>query len=124
MAELTIFNFLNQIFFQKENFPYDKKIAPAYQLSMWLSHDNELLDIVNAVNKFQFLLPNEVIYNYYRDAVPKRKRHIKWVKKTPYKYKDHIEKLQEKYPEMSTREAKMFLTYLLHGKKKSAEIKI
>lgn len=123
MSEVTLFNILNNIFFEKEKFIYDKKAAPAYALSMWLSHDEELLDIVNDINKFQFLLPDEVIYKYYRDMVPKKKRNIKWIKKTEYKYKDHITKLQEKYPEMSTREARMYLTYLLHGKKNIKSVK-
>ena len=108
---------INNIFFQKEKFIYDKKVAPAYALSMWLSHDEDLLDIVNDINRFQFLLPDEVIYKYYRDMVPKKKRNIKWIKKTEDRFKEHVKKLQEKYPEMSTREARMYLTYLLHGKK-------
>lgn len=123
MAETTFFNILNNIFFSKEKFIYDKKIASAYALSAWLSHDNELLEVVNAINKFQFLLPDEIIYKYYRDIVPKKKRNIKWIKKTEDRFKEHIKKLQEKYPEMSTREARMYLTYLLHGKKNIKSVK-
>jgi hypothetical protein len=117
MSETTLFNILSNIFFSKEKYIYDKKIASAYALSLWLSHDNELLDIVNEINKYQFLLPDEVIYKYFRNIVPKKKRNIKWIKKTPDKYKEHITKLKEKYPELSSREARMYLTYLLYGKK-------
>jgi hypothetical protein len=117
MSETTLFNILSNIFFSKEKYIYDKKIASAYALSLWLSHDNELLDIVNEINKYQFLLPDEVIYKYFRNIVPKKKRNIKWIKKTPDKYKEHITKLKEKYPELSSREARMYLTYLLYAKR-------
>jgi hypothetical protein len=123
MSEVTLFNILNNIFFEKEKFIYDKKAAPAYALSMWLSHDQELLNIVNDINRFQFLLPDEVIYRYYRYMIPKKKRNIKWIKKIEDRFKEHIKKLQEKNPEMSTREARMYITYLLHGKKNIKNVK-
>ena len=41
MAEKTIFDYLNNIY-NKGNLGYDKKVAPAYLISMWLSHDKGL----------------------------------------------------------------------------------
>jgi hypothetical protein len=81
--EITIFDYLNQIFYKSNKLEYDKKIAPAYMLSMWLSHDPKLIDIVNNLNSLQFILKDDIIYKYYMSKVPKGKRFIKWIKKTP-----------------------------------------
>lgn len=52
-------------------------------LSMWLSHDSNLIDTVNKINRLHFALRDDIIYKYYMDKVPKGKRWIKWVKKEP-----------------------------------------
>jgi len=80
MAEKTIFDYLNNIYL-KGDLKYDKKLAPVYLISLWLSHDKQLLDIVDKINEFQFFLPDNLIYEYYYHKVPKGKRYIKWVKK-------------------------------------------
>lgn len=80
MAEKTIFDYLNNLYF-KQGLVYDKKIAPAYLLSLWLSHDKGLVDIVNVVNEFQFFLSDDLIYKYYYYKIPQGKRYLKWVKK-------------------------------------------
>jgi len=110
--EPNLFTFLNQIQTKNRKHPYDKKIANAYMLTQWLSHDKELVKKVNDINKHQFVLPDKVIYEYYMSIIPAGKRYLKWVKKRKqdYKMKKRIEKLKEIYPEMSTRECKMFLT--------------
>ncbi len=48
---------------------------------MWLSHDPELIDIVNKLNPLQFLLKDDIIYQYYFEKVPKGRRFIRWTKK-------------------------------------------
>lgn len=89
--EKTIFTYLNSIYYKKE-IPYDKKIAPAYMLSLWLSHDKGLIDIVDKINEYQFLISDELIYQYYYYKVPSGSRYIKWVKK------DEVDKkAKEKY---------------------------
>lgn len=115
----NMFTFLNQIQNKRRTEPYDKKIANAYMLSMWLSHDKALIDKVNDINKYQFILPDEVIYEYYMNAVPQGKRYLKWVKKRKedIQMKKRIIKLQEHNPTLSTRECKMVLTYLMNRKK-------
>ena len=65
----------------KDKIPYDKKLAPAYMLSLWLSHDKTLIDTVDKINEFQFLLSDDLIYKYYFDKIPKGRRYIKWTKK-------------------------------------------
>lgn len=93
MADKTIFDYLNAIFFKRE-IPYDKKTCSSYLLSLWLSHDKGLVDIVNTVNEFQFFLPDNLIYRYYYHKVPIGKRYIKWVKK------DEVDKkVKERYDE-------------------------
>lgn len=77
----TLFDFLNQILYKKDKLEYDKKIAPAYMLSMFLSHDNNLIDIVNKINKYQFNISDKIVYDYYYDKIPKGKRYLKWTKK-------------------------------------------
>lgn len=108
--KLGLFDFVKQLSAVKEKYPYDKKIAPAYMLSMVLSHDGKLVDIVNEINKYQFLLPDEVIYKYYRSIVPKGNRYIKWVKKKSDKnFEKKVDEMQEKYPRLSKRDIKICL---------------
>lgn len=80
MKELTIFDYLNDIYL-KGKLKYNKKICSSYLLSMWLSHDKQLIDITNEINEFQFFLSDELIYKYYYYKVPQGKRFIRWVKK-------------------------------------------
>lgn len=74
--KLTLFDTLNAIFYKKD-FKYDKKIANSYILSMGLSMDKGLIDIVNKMNKYLFDLPDELVYTYYYKTVPKGRRYLK-----------------------------------------------
>jgi len=106
--EINIFTFLNQINYKKGSVKYDKKVASAYLLSLWLSHDKNIIDIVNEINHLQFDLPDDIIYNYYHSKIPKGKRFIRWTKKTKQdkKKKKIIDELKEKFT-LSTREAEI-----------------
>lgn len=112
--DINLFTFLNQIQTKRKTIPYDKKIANSYIISLWLAQDKGLINKVNSINNYQFLLPDEVIYNYYMDVVPSGKRYIKFTKKRKddNKLKSKINKLQEKYPELSTRECKIIIAFL------------
>lgn len=113
MKKLTLFDFFNQIYMKKTTHKYDKKLAPAYMLTLWLSHDKYLINLVHKICFLQFSLPDKVIYDYYFDKVPKGRRYIKWTKKTPeekQKLKD-INELQGQY-NISKREAKITLKFL------------
>jgi len=92
----NFFSYLNSIFY-KNNIGYDKKIVSSYLLSLWLSHDKNLLPMVNKINHMLFDLPDEMIFKYYFDKVPKGKRFIKWDKKlnTNKKIKNKIDKFKE-----------------------------
>ena len=108
----TLFDFLNQIYMKTAKYPYDKKTASAYMISLWLSHDKHLINIVDKIVRLQFTLPDDIIYNYYMSEIPKGRRFIKWVKKTP---EDKIKKKKlEEIMEgtfLSKREAKRVLAF-------------
>jgi hypothetical protein len=113
MTEVNIFTFLNQIQLKNDKIKYDKKIAPAFILSHWLSMDKEIINEVNDIIKYQFMIPDDVIYKYYMNIIPKKKRYIKFVKKRKEEdIKKKIDELKEKYPEMSIRECKIILNSL------------
>lgn len=111
--KVTIFDYLNQIWTKKEKHSYDKKIAPAWQLTAWIAQVPELIDHAQEINKNMFNMSDEMIYKYYFYSIPKsRKRFIKWTRK------DQISLKQEKEIgiimadfEISHREATMLLTH-------------
>jgi len=108
----NLFDFLNQIYMKTSKYPYDKKTASAYMLSLWLSHDKHLINIVDKIVRLQFTLPDDIIYNYYVSEIPKGRRFVKWVKKTPEdkKLKKKLESIMEG-TFLSKREAKMVLAF-------------
>lgn len=93
METLTIFDYLNNLFYKK-GLEYNKKIAPAYLITLFLSYDKQLLPLVDKVNKLLFTLPDELIYQYFYDKVPKGKRFIKFPKKTSKKENDNPLKMK------------------------------
>ena len=76
-----LFDTLNAIFYKKKEHKYEKKDAGAYILALYLSIDSTLSVLVNDINRYLFLLPDELIYQYYFHAVPRGKRFLKWTKK-------------------------------------------
>ena len=119
MSDPKLFDFIKQTLSKSRKHPYDKKVAPAYMLTMWLSHKKEFVGICNDINRYQFLLPDDRIYEYYMKKIPKGTKYVKWVKKRKDddKMKDRIEKLQLHYPNMSKRECKMILNQLVRRRK-------
>ena len=82
-------------------------------ISLWLSHDNNLINSVNNINHYQFLFPDDVIYKYYFDVIPKGRRFIRWTKKDQIdkKRKDKIQKIKEQY-NVSKNEAMGILNHM------------
>lgn len=116
--DVNLFTFLKQIQSKRRTVPYDKKIANAWMLSQWLSHDKDLVERVSRIAKYQQILPDDVIYEYYMDSIPAGRRYIKWVKKRKQddKIVKRIENLQQLYPNLSKRECKMILSFLTRKK--------
>jgi hypothetical protein len=108
----TIFDYINAIFYKK-NIEFDKKVVSGYVLSLFLSYDNNLLEIVNKINQYQFQLSDERVFKYYMEKVPKGKRFIKFPKKTEKEknIKKAMNELIEEY-DISELEAKKFINFL------------
>lgn len=102
----TLFDTLNNIF-EKKSEPYDPKVVGGFMLSMWLSHDNNLLRICNRINRFHFMVRDKTIYDYYFHAVPKGRRFLRWVKKDKEASKD-VQKIAKEHG-ISIKEAKQFV---------------
>lgn len=117
--EPNLFDYLEQISSKSTKLKYDKKNSSAYMISLWLSHDPRLLNLVQKINHLQFVLPDDIIYNYYFNEVPKmKKRFIKWIKKTPESKKrdKKVKELMEENSRLSKREAKSILQFY-YGRK-------
>lgn len=90
---------------------YNSKEVSAFVLSLFLSEDPKLSGIVNKINKYQFSLPDDLIFKYYVDTIPKGKRYLKFTKKSKSSKdkEDDIKQLMELYG-VSKREASLSLT--------------
>lgn len=106
----NLFTYLNAIFYKNNTVEYNYKVAPAYILTLWLSHDQELIEFTNEINKYLFLLPDKAVYNYYYYKIPKKKRFIQYIKKEKKeKEKDErVNELAQRY-NISRREAELCL---------------
>lgn len=119
MKEANLFTFLDQIQTKKNTYSYDKKIASAYMLTQFLSMDRSFIKYCNDINKYHFLLSDEIIYKYYINVIPKGKKFIKFIKKRKEneKIKRIVDKIKESNPDLSINECKRIITYLLNKKK-------
>ncbi len=90
---------------------YNPKEVSAFVLSLFLSEDPKLAEIVNKINKYQFSLTDKVIFRYYVDVIPKGERYLKFTKKSKISTdnKNDIKQLMELYG-VSKREASLSLT--------------
>lgn len=119
--DINLFTFINQVQSKRRTVPYDKKIAPAFVLSLFLSMNKKYIKTVNEINKYQFILPDEIVYEYYMKALPElpyNERYSKFIKKREEdgKTKERLEKIQKIYPELSMKECKMLLSSLTRRK--------
>ena len=115
--KVDLFTFIKQIQSKRRTVPYDKKIAPAYVLSLFLSMNKKYIDVVNRINQYQFVLPDETIYEYYMKAIPQlpyNERYAKFIKKREEDdtTKERLDKIRKMYPEMPMKECKMLLSSL------------
>ena len=95
--KLNPWTFINQIQYKSRKHPYNKKTGSAYLTSLYFSHDDRLINMVNEINALQFQLDDVIIYEYYMSKVPKGKRYLPWTKKTPEqkKFAKAVNKLME-----------------------------
>jgi len=104
--KLSPYDFCIQIADKKTKHPYDKKIAPAFLLLQWFSHENYCIDIAHEINHLQFTLNDDIIYQYLFLKIPKNMTIPTWIKKESGKEDETIDKIKLKY-DVSTREALM-----------------
>lgn len=104
-----LFDCLNAVN-EKTKYTYNKKDCNGYMLAMWLSHDPDLVGICNRLNPYIFSLSDNMIYKYFRKAVPCKKRYLKWTKKIKISEtkETEIQELMDEYG-ISSREAKLSL---------------
>lgn len=89
---------------------YNPKEVSAWVISLFLSEDPELIEIVNKINKNHFSLDDRLIFKYYVSKVPQKRRYIKFTKKSQ-KSKDQeneVKHLMDTYG-VSKREAQLSL---------------
>jgi hypothetical protein len=93
---------------QKRECNYNPKEVSAWVLSLFLSEDPELIEIVNKINEYHFSLDDRLIFKYYVSKVPCKKRYIKFTKKTKEAKEndEQIKFLMETYG-VSKREAQL-----------------
>jgi len=93
---------------EKEPYSYNKKDCSGYLLTLWMSHDPQLIDKCADINPYIYDLPDELIFRYFVKCVPIKKRYLKWTKKSEQSVKkeDQIKELMEEYG-LSLREAKL-----------------
>jgi len=109
----NLFDFLNQICNKTNKYAYVKKAAPAFLLSLWLSHEADCIEYVSKINPLLFYIPDEMVYNYYYASIPKGRRFIRYTKKqkTYLREQEDINRLMLEY-DMSEREASMVKKFM------------
>ena len=103
----TIFDFLNSIN-EKKRIEINKKDFSGYMVSLWLSHSEDCIDVVNNINPYVFNTPYDAIYEYYFDKISKKKRFIKYTKKSKEESEvKELKQFKDKYS-LSNKELKLF----------------
>lgn len=120
IEEPNLFTYIKQIQTKNRKYPYDKKIANAYILTLFLSMNKNYLSIINKINKYLYILPDETIYEYYMKEIPVGKVYSKFIKKREKSdiFKNRVEKIKKIYTEMSMRECEMLISSMMKKKEK------
>ena len=117
--KITPFTFIDQICLKSKKLEYDKKVASAYFLCLHFSFFKDLVNVVNKILPYLYTLGDEAIYEYLWNTIPNGKRFIRWPKKKEEEVLDlGIEKLVENHPNLSKREARMIVSFILNKKKR------
>ena len=95
----------------KQPCEYNPKDVSAYILTLFMSEDRGLGQIVRKINTCHFNTPDPLIFKYYVEAVPKGFRRTKFTKKTKQaeNEQEKIEALMKEYG-ISKKEAMQSLT--------------
>ena len=82
---MTIFNWLDQIFFYKKDWnkftETEQKVFQSYIINRFLSMNKDYIEIVNYFQKYSVgLLESKEIYKWYCNMLPKKKQWNKYIK--------------------------------------------
>jgi len=77
----SIFDCINAVNEKIPTYKYNKKLAPAYMLLLWLSISETCMPCVDRINERLFEMPNELVFAALYKGIPKGKRFVKWPKK-------------------------------------------
>ena len=117
--KITPFTFVDQICLKSKKVEYDEKVASAYFLCLHFSFFKDLIKVVDKVLPYLYTLGDKAIYDYLWSEIPQGKRFIKWPKKKQEETLDlGIAKIKEKHPRLSTREARMIVSFYMNMRKK------
>jgi len=109
---MTIFDWLKQITYNKGDWDSfsddDKKSWNNYMVHRFLSMNPDYIEVVNIVQKYQYLTDKQV-YTIYKNLIPKRNVFLKYIKGKKDKTSAEDIKYLADYFDCSTREIKEYI---------------
>lgn len=109
---MNLFDWLKQITYNKGDWDSfsddDKKSWNNYMVHRFLSMNPDYIEVVNIVQKYQYLTDKQV-YTIYKNLIPKRNVFLKYIKGKKDKTSAEDIKYLADYFECSTREIKEYI---------------
>jgi len=78
----SIFECINAVNDKIPTYKYDKKIAPAYMLMLWMSLNDGILPYIDKLNERLFEMPDKLVFSAMYKGIPKAKRFARWPAKS------------------------------------------
>ena len=126
---MTIFNWLNQIFFHKKDWneftEIEQKVFQPYIINRFLSMNKDYVEIVNYFQKYSVgLLESKEIYKWYCNMLPKKKQWNKYIKgKQEKKYDSWVIDIIKKHYAIGKKECIDCLELLYQTKEGKSNLK-
>lgn len=109
---MTLFDWLKQLTYNKGDWDSfsddDKKSWNNYMVHRFLSMNPDYIEVVNIVQKYQYLTDKQV-YTIYKNLIPRKNVFLKYVKGKKDKTSNEDLKYLAEYFECSTREVKEYI---------------
>ena len=126
---MTIFNWLDQIFFYKKDWneftETEQKVFQSYIINRFLSMNKDYVEIVNYFQKYSVgLLESKEIYKWYCNMLPKKKQWNKYIKgKQEKKYDSWVIDIIKKHYAIGKKECIDCLELLYQTKEGKSNLK-
>ena len=126
---MTIFDWLNQIFFYKKDWneftEIEQKVFQPYIINRFLSMNKDYVEIVNYFQKYSVgLLESKEIYKWYCNMLPKKKQWNKYIKgKQEKKYDSWVIDIIKKHYAIGKKECIDCLELLYQTKEGKSNLK-